>query len=150
MISMRAALLTAFTLIGVCLVSVVLFVILDTILHVKIPYALVLSFFATAALMCLTLMIVSRESGGKVVAEKATSGTVFSGEERPESPQRPEDMLYEESAVAEAPIQLPAAARATAGSRSCPTATGTAACPVSLRGVILFRSTVCPQWKDAA
>jgi hypothetical protein len=150
MISMRPAILTAFTLIGVCLFSLLMFVALDTILHVKIPYAVVLSCFVAAALMCLALTIASRRTRRKVVAERAGSGTALIDEERPESRPRQEDTLYAESLVVEAPIQLPAPVRATASSRSIPGPTATVNCPVSLRGVILLRSTVRPRWQDAA
>jgi uncharacterized membrane protein YfcA len=74
----RSAFLAATALLGVCACSLLLFIVFDTLLHVKIPYAVVSSFFGTAIVMFWTVRIAYRRSESRADTTSRASDTTFS------------------------------------------------------------------------
>ena len=127
----RPALIATIALIAVCGFSLILFIGLDTALHVKIPYAVVSSFFLTAILMFWTIRIAFR--GGEAPTETAQDSGVpeFSGESR--SPNTHSVPVNSAALVIAAPLE-------GIGAQGPSGAAPKVAPRVALRGVILFSS----------
>ncbi len=135
----RPAIIAAIGLIGVCGLSLLLFIALDTFLHVKIPYAVVSSFFLTAVLMFWTIRIAFRRGELPAGAPRNSRTPEFPGESRTGAPDVPLNSV---------------AMRVIAPFDGVGTEGGSAAqlkvAPrVSLRCVILFNSSVGDPGREA-
>jgi hypothetical protein len=107
-----------------------IFIAFDTLLHVKIPYAVVSSFFLTAILMFWTIRLAFRRGESRADIRPGSNATEYPGE-------RPSDINgthMNPMAMVIAPIDGFGTQRRSATARN-------AASRVTLRGVILFNSS---------